>query len=74
MIKIIFFGWNIGMKRVTFSKLLHDKTNLSLQKTWEIGLKILDGEVIEINVEEIGMAEEIISKSLELGVKARIEV
>lgn len=74
MIKIVFSGWSVGMRRLAFSIYLHEKTNLSLSESRDIGFRITDNEVVEIYIDNIELANEIVQKVTELGVKAYIEI
>jgi len=74
MAKIIFHGWEIGMRPLAFYYFLHEKTNLTLREAREIRLKISENEVVELEVQDPEIANEILEKSLEFGVKAGIEI
>jgi len=74
MPKIIFYGWNVGMRTLMFCKYLHEKISLSLKESMNLTLKILDEEIQELEVEDPEIAKEIIERASELGVKAGIEI
>lgn len=74
MIKIIFSGWSIGMRRLAFSMYLHEKIGLSLREARDVGFKITDGQVVEIKVDNYDLANDIVQKSIAFGVKASVEI
>lgn len=74
MTRILFYGWIFGMNGVAFTKLLADRANLGLLQSWNICLQILNDETVELEVKAIEVAEEIVLRSIELGVKAKIEI
>jgi len=73
MVKVIFYDWVIGMKPLPFYKMLHEKTTLSLTEALNIRVKVTDNEIVEVEVDNMELAEEIVEKSLEYGVMARIK-
>ena len=73
MATIIFIGWQIGMRGIPFMKLLNAKANISLKRAMEIKIKIVDDEVIELNVKDTARANEIIEEARELGVLCELK-
>lgn len=74
MTKIIFSDWSIGMRRLAFSMYLHEKIGLSLHEARDVGFKITDGQVVEIEVDNYDLANDIVQKSIAFGVKASVEI
>lgn len=74
MVKIVFYDWIIGMRPIPFYKMLSEKANISLKEAQKIRLKIGAKEIVEVEVENESLANEIIVKSLEYGVLAKMDV
>jgi len=72
MIKVIFYGWVVGMEKIPFIKLLHEKANLSLKEAKMIKDGIVDGKEYVIEIKSLELANEIIIKAQSLGVKCKI--
>ncbi len=73
MATIIFKGWEVGMRGIPFMKLLTAKANISLKKAMEIKIRIVENEVIELNVKDTAGANEIIKEAHELGVLCELK-
>lgn len=74
MAKIIFEGWEIGMRKIPFTKLLHEKAGLSLSEAKKMKDRLVDNnEIVEINVENETLAEEILEDARKLKVRGRIK-
>lgn len=67
MKKIKFVSLNKGMNKIRFINLLYDQTNLSLKEAKELKERLVDGEVIELMVDD-DKVQIIISESLKFGV------
>lgn len=72
-IRIVFDGWDIGMRKIPFTKLLHEKAGMSLTdaKRAKDRLVANDG-IVEIVVQSEDLANEILAEALCLNVKGRI--
>ena len=69
MKKIKFTGWNKNMNKIKFIHLLNEQADLSLKESKEIKDRIVDGEVIEIEVHD-EKVKAIISEATAFGVIA----
>lgn len=74
MMKIVFYGWIKGMRPIPFYTMLHEKAGIPLKEALDIRLELVSGKTIELVVPTEEIAKEIVSKSLELGVKAKYEI
>jgi siroheme synthase (precorrin-2 oxidase/ferrochelatase) len=69
MATIRFTGWNVGMQKIPFIKLLNEKANLSLTLSKEIKDRIVDNaEIVEISINDLHLAEEIVNSAKGYGV------
>lgn len=72
--KVIFEGWEPGMRKIPFIELLKEKAGLSLSEAKNIKDRLVDnGEVITLNLEDKIVAKDIVERAKDLKVKARIE-
>ena len=53
MIKIVFKGHKAHLKKISFTRLLHERTSLSLKDSKEIMDRIIDDETVEIFVNDL---------------------
>lgn len=73
MVKIIFEGWNVGMRKIPFIHLLQDKAGLSLGEAKRLKDRLVnDNEIIELEIESDELAQEILEAALKLNVRARL--
>lgn len=73
MTRIIFTGWEVGMRKIPFIKLLNEKGGLSLNQAKVLKDKLVDdNEAIEIRVENEALANEILDEARKLKVKGEI--
>ena len=70
--KIVFEGWEVGMRKIPFIKLLKGKAGLSLSESKRIKDGVVNGEIIEINIKDEELAKEMVEDAKKMGVKARI--
>lgn len=74
MAKIIFEGWEVGMKKVAFTKLLSEKGGLSLSEAKTLKDRLVDkNEIIEIEIDDENLAKEILKEAKKIKVKGRLE-
>jgi len=73
MAKIIFEGWETGMRKIPFVKLLNEKAGLSLAETERVKNKVVDNKITEIEIADENLAKEVLEESRKLKVKARIK-
>lgn len=73
MKKIRFTGWNKNMNKIKFIHLLNEQAGLSLKESKEIKDRIVDGEVIEIEVHD-DKVKVIISEATAFGVIAEEDI
>lgn len=74
MAKIIFDGWEVGMRKIPFIHLLKDKAGLSLGNAKKIKDRLINNdEIIELFIEDELLAKEILEDAIKLKVKGRIE-
>jgi hypothetical protein len=73
MVKIIFDGWEVGMKKIPFVKLLNERASLSLTDAKKLKDRLVDGnEIVEIKVINENLAKEILKEAQKLKVKGKI--
>lgn len=74
MIKIIFDGWEVGMRKIPFIKLLNEKAGLTLSNAKRAKDNLVDkNEIIEIELENEKNAKEILCEAKSLKVKGYIK-
>ncbi|MFC4476489.1 hypothetical protein [Flavobacterium chungangensis] len=73
MAKIIFEGWEHGMQKIPFIKLLNLTAALSLKESKKNKDLIVDGEIVTINLMSDDLANEIIKQARQLGVKCKLD-
>jgi hypothetical protein len=73
MTKIIFEGWEVGMRKIPFIKLLNEKAGLSLKDSKNLKDRLVDNEIIEMEVPDENLAIEILAEAKRLKVKGRLE-
>ncbi len=74
MAKIIFDGWEVGMRKIPFTRLLNERAGLSLSEAKKLKDKLVDNdEVIEIEIDDENLAKEILEEAQKLKVKGRVE-
>lgn len=72
MAKIIFTGWNAGMRGIPFVSLLTEKADISLKQAMDIKIGIVNNEIIRLIVSSDSVAREIILCAREFGVICEI--
>ncbi|HZX59614.1 MAG TPA: hypothetical protein VFE54_12840 [Mucilaginibacter sp.] len=60
------------MKKVAFTKLLHNQAGLSLKEAQNTTLRVLDEEPIEIDISDIVMAKNVAIEADKLGVNTKL--
>jgi len=74
MTKIIFDGWEVGMRKIPFTRLLNERAGLSLSEAKKLKDKLVDnGEIIEIEIDSEALAREILEEAQKLKVKGRVD-
>lgn len=74
MVKIIFESWNVGMRKISFTKLLNKKAGLTLQEAKNIKDRLVDNnEIIEVEIDDEILANEVLKEAEKLNVNGRIE-
>lgn len=71
MKKVRFTGWKKGMNKIEFIQLLHHNAGISLKEAKQIKDRIVDGEIVEINVKS-EVAEYIINQSSSYGLQVEM--
>lgn len=67
MTKITFVGWTAGMKSLSFALLLRDAAGLELQEAWDIKTRVLDNEVVVLELPSL-IATAVLEQAKALGV------
>lgn len=67
-----FIGWNVGMKKISFYKMLKNESHLTLKESKSISDAILRNEIITITFRNTETALKILEKSKEFGVKCEL--
>ncbi|NVN94200.1 MAG: hypothetical protein HXX18_02830 [Bacteroidetes bacterium] len=74
MTKIIFEGWEVGMRKIPFIKLLNEKAGLNLSEAKKIKDRLVDNnEIVEIEIDDENLAKKILEEAKKLKVKGRIK-
>ncbi|HEY9008472.1 MAG TPA: hypothetical protein VIM75_20170 [Ohtaekwangia sp.] len=74
MARIIFEGWEVGMRKIPFTKLLNEKAGIPLTEAKKLKDRLVnDDEIIEIEIEDEDLAREILEQAQKLNVKGRLE-
>jgi ribosomal protein L7/L12 len=73
MKKIIFEGWEVGMKKISFTKMLKANSHLGLKEAKSINDRLLNNEVIEVEFETEEIAKVIAEESRKLGVICKLK-
>jgi ribosomal protein L7/L12 len=74
MTKIIFEGWDVGMRKIPFIKLLNEKAGLTLQEAKNLKDRLIDNnEIVVVEIEDENLAEEILKDAQKLKVIGKIE-
>jgi len=71
MQKIRFHGWNVGMRKISFTLLLKE-AGFRLKFAKLVNDRVLDGEQVVLEIQNINDALELIEKSRALGVKCEL--
>jgi ribosomal protein L7/L12 len=61
-------GWKEGLQKVALTKLQMDLLGLSLKESKENVDSLLEGDLVRIFAEDLNVAQEFISRAVELGV------
>lgn len=73
MVKIIFNGWEVGMRKIPFIKLLNEKAGLSLSEAKKIKDRLIDNnEIVVIEIFDEKLANEILVEAKKLKVNGNI--
>lgn len=73
MAKIIFDGWEVGMRKIPFIELLTKKAKLGLAEAKNIKDRLVNqNETIELEIDDENLAKEILDDAIKLNVKGRI--
>ena len=73
MKKVVFSGWEVGMRKISFTSLLSQKGNLSLKEASSVKNRILNDEKVTLEFENTEMAKLIYDESKKLGVKCYLK-
>lgn len=74
MVKIIFESWDVGMRKIPFTKLLNEKAGLTLQEAKNLKDRLVDNnEIIEVAIDNEILAKEVLEEAKKLKVNGRIE-
>jgi hypothetical protein len=72
MQRITFYGWHVGMHKVSFSFLLRDEAGLGAKEAHEATIQVLNEK--EVTLEVAGeLATQLLAQAKALGVKCRLE-
>lgn len=72
MKKVAFEGWDVGMKKISFYKMIKSKSHLTLKESKSISDKILRNEIVIVEFENSQIAYEICQEAIKLGVKCKL--
>lgn len=73
MVKIEFYGWEVGARKIPFTTLLTDKGGLSLSEAKSIKDAIIDRDEIKvISVASKEKAARIVDEAVKIGIKCRV--
>lgn len=68
MPEVTFNGWQVGMKKVAFTKMLIERTDLTLPEAKQITDDVLEGKEITLKTETIEKTNWIAIEATDLGV------
>ncbi len=71
---MIFESWDVGMRKIPFTKLLNEKAGLTLQEAKNLKDRLVDNnEIIEVEIDDEILAKEILEEAQKLKVNGRLE-
>jgi hypothetical protein len=70
---LLFKGYTQDVKKISFTRLLHNKATIRLKEAKEIMDRILDDEVVELQVLDYNIANEIVNEAIKLGFICEIQ-
>jgi len=73
MTKVWLTEWKSGLKKVSLTKLLQAKANLSLKIAKELVDRFLDGEKVAIEMSSPGAAKMLVAEASKLGAVAEVD-
>lgn len=72
MAKVLFKGWNYGLRKISLTKIFQQKAGLSLTMAKSKTDALLDGETFIIETETIEQAEELVKEAAAIGAVCEI--
>ena len=73
MPKLSIIGWNDGLQKVSMTKILRSKSGLGLKESKAVTDAVLDGEVIDLEIEDSEIAKELAAELTKIGAIVKIE-
>ena len=71
MREITFYGWQVGMQQVAFTKLLQAEAELGLKEANATMLRVLEEQPVTLKVPD-ALAERLLARAQALGVRCRL--
>lgn len=72
MAKVLFKGWNYGLKKIPLTKLFQQKAGLSLKNAKNKTDALLDGKTFIVEIESVEQAEELVRGATAIGAVCEI--
>jgi hypothetical protein len=72
MAKVLFKGWNYGLRKISLTKIFQPEAGLSLKTAKSKTGALLDGETFIIEIESIEQAEELLKEATAIGAVGKI--
>jgi hypothetical protein len=72
MQNITFYGWHVGMQKVSFSLLLRDEAGLGIKEAHGAIIRVLNEEEVTLEVPD-EVAARLLAQAEALGVKCRLK-
>ncbi|WP_313266395.1 hypothetical protein [Sphingobacterium sp.] len=70
---MIFESWDVGMRKIPFTKLLNEKAGLTLQEAKKLKDRLVDNnEIIEVEIDDEILAKAILEEAQKLKVNGRL--
>jgi len=67
MARVVFTGWNPGLQKVSLAKLLRSEASLSLKEAHEYVCRIMEREVVTVDMPTTEAAEDLVARAVSLG-------
>jgi hypothetical protein len=73
MVRVILYGWKLGLDRMDLTQLLHLRCSLPLDQAARLVDSLLDDRKIELEFGDLGQAETFAQNATQLGALCNVE-